>query len=61
MIMSQLILQLLEQKIHFHAFGFLNIDFTLLYTIAASVTTYLVILIQFHLNEVSEGASMSFS
>lgn len=49
--MNHFSLQLLHQKIQFTAFGFINIDFTLLYAIAATVTTYLVILIQFHLNE----------
>lgn len=51
--MNHFSLQLLHQKIQFTAFGFINIDFTLLYAIAATVTTYLVILIQFHLSEMS--------
>lgn len=44
-------LQLLHQKIQFSAFGFFNLDFTLLYTFAASITTYLVVLIQFYISE----------
>lgn len=61
MLMSQFSLQLLHQKIQFHAFGFFNIDFTLLYAIAATVTTYLVILIQFHLSEEYKGTEMKFT
>lgn len=49
--MSQFSLQLLHQKIQYTAFGFVNIDFTLLYGMAATATTYLVILIQFHQSE----------
>lgn len=48
---GQFSLQLLHQKIQFTAFGFFNIDFTLLYTTIASITTYLVILIQFYISE----------
>lgn len=44
-------LQLLHQKVQFTAFGFFAIDFTLLYSIIAAITTYLVILIQFHFSE----------
>lgn len=61
MFMSQFSLQLLHQKIHFHAFGFFDIDFTLLFAIAATVTTYLVILIQFHLSEQTKGTETSFN
>ncbi|KAG5670381.1 hypothetical protein PVAND_000651 [Polypedilum vanderplanki] len=59
--MSHFNLQLLQQKIQFHAFGFFNIDFTLLFAIAATVTTYLVILIQFHLSEKYKGTEMTFT
>ncbi|CAD7086682.1 unnamed protein product [Hermetia illucens] len=43
-------LQLLHQRIAFNALGFFNIDLNLLYTIAGTTTTYLIILIQFYLN-----------
>ncbi|XP_023717531.1 putative gustatory receptor 28a isoform X3 [Cryptotermes secundus] len=43
-------LQLLHRKVHFTAFGFFPLDFTLLYSITGAVTTYLVILIQFQLS-----------
>ncbi|KAJ9599140.1 hypothetical protein L9F63_010408, partial [Diploptera punctata] len=42
-------LQLLHRKVQFTACGFFPLDFTLLYSIIGAVTTYLVILIQFHL------------
>jgi hypothetical protein len=61
MFMSQFSLQLLNQKIQFHAFGCFDIDFTLLFAIAATVTTYLVILIQFHLSEENKGTEMTFT
>jgi gustatory receptor len=51
--LEQFSLQLLHQKIQFTAFGFFNLDFTLLYTIVAAITTYLVILIQFYNGEKS--------
>lgn len=50
-------LQLLHQKIQFTAFGFFAIDFTLLYSIIAAITTYLVILIQFHVSELDTSAA----
>lgn len=40
-------LQLLHRKLHFSACGFFPIDFTLLYSMAGSVTTNLVILLQY--------------
>lgn len=39
--------QLLHRKLRFSACGFFSIDFTLLYSMAGSVTTYLVILLQY--------------
>lgn len=48
--MEQFSLQLLNQKIHFTAFGFFTIDYSLLFTIIAAITTYLIVLIQFHIN-----------
>ncbi|CAO1403088.1 unnamed protein product [Diamesa hyperborea] len=48
---EQFSLQLLHQKLIFSAFGFFNVDFTLLFTIAGATTTYLIILIQFHMSE----------
>jgi hypothetical protein len=39
--------QLLQRKMKFTAFGFLNIDYSLLFTIIGGVTTFLVIAIQF--------------
>lgn len=59
--MSHFSIQLLLQKIQFNAFGFFTIDFSLLYAIAATVTTYLVILIQFYLNEKSKGTETNFN
>ncbi|CRL02091.1 CLUMA_CG015588, isoform A [Clunio marinus] len=47
---EQFSLQLLHQKIQFNAFGFFNLDLSLLYTIVAAITTYLVILIQFYIS-----------
>jgi hypothetical protein len=40
--------QLLHRKLHFSACGFFPIDFTLLYSMAGSVTTYLIILLQYN-------------
>ncbi|XP_044731175.1 putative gustatory receptor 28b [Chrysoperla carnea] len=42
-------LQLMHQSISITAFGFFNVDCTLLQTIVGAVTTYLIILIQFDL------------
>lgn len=58
---SHFSIQLLQQKINFHAFGFFSIDFSLLYAISATVTTYLVILIQFYLSERSKGSETDFN
>ncbi|XP_021942396.1 uncharacterized protein LOC110841299 [Zootermopsis nevadensis] len=41
-------LQLVHRKVEFTACGFFPINFSLLYSIVGAVTTYLVILIQFH-------------
>ncbi|XP_017086750.1 putative gustatory receptor 2a isoform X1 [Drosophila eugracilis] len=48
---TQFSLQLLHQRLHFSAAGFFNVDCTLLYTIVGATTTYLIILIQFHMSE----------
>jgi hypothetical protein len=40
--------QLLHRKVRFTACGFFPIDFTLLYSMAGSVTTYLIILLQYN-------------
>lgn len=40
--------QLLHRKVRFTACGFFPIDFTLLYNMAGSVTTYLIILLQYN-------------
>ena len=61
MLMSQFSIQLLNQKISFRAFEFFSIDCTLLYAIAATVTTYLVILIQFYLSEENKGTETKFN
>lgn len=53
--LEQFSLQLLIQKIQFTAFGFFSIDYSLLMTIVAAITTYLIVLIQFHIN--SDAAS----
>ncbi|XP_013115193.1 putative gustatory receptor 2a [Stomoxys calcitrans] len=50
-VIQQFSLQLLHQKMAITAAGFFNIDCSLLYTIVGSTTTYLIILIQFHLSE----------
>ncbi|XP_017474702.1 PREDICTED: putative gustatory receptor 2a [Rhagoletis zephyria] len=50
-VIEQFSLQLLHQKLAFSAAGFFDINCTLLYTIAGATTTYLIILIQFHMNE----------
>ncbi|KAJ9580296.1 hypothetical protein L9F63_004058 [Diploptera punctata] len=39
--------QLLQRKVKFSAFGFLNLDYSLLFTIIGGVTTYLVIAMQY--------------
>ncbi|KAJ4433311.1 hypothetical protein ANN_15570 [Periplaneta americana] len=39
--------QLLQRKMKFTAFGFLNLDYSLLFTIIGGVTTYLVIAMQY--------------
>ncbi|XP_037725844.1 putative gustatory receptor 2a isoform X1 [Drosophila subpulchrella] len=52
---TQFSLQLLHQRLHFSAAGFFNVDCTLLYTIVGATTTYLIILIQFHMSESSMG------
>uniref|UniRef100_A0A336KB81 Gustatory receptor n=1 Tax=Culicoides sonorensis TaxID=179676 RepID=A0A336KB81_CULSO len=48
MVIQQFSLQLLHQKIKFTAYGFFNIDFSLLFTMISASTTYLVIIIQMH-------------
>jgi gustatory receptor len=48
--MEQFSIQLLHQKIQFAAFGFFQINFSLLMSIIAAITTYLVVLIQFRMN-----------
>ncbi|XP_075156406.1 gustatory receptor 2a [Haematobia irritans] len=50
-VIQQFSLQLLHQKMGITAAGFFNIDCSLLYTIVGATTTYLIILIQFHMNE----------
>ncbi|XP_049853046.1 gustatory receptor for sugar taste 43a-like [Schistocerca gregaria] len=40
-------MQLIHRNVEFSAFGFCNLDFPLIASIAGAVTTYLVILIQF--------------
>uniref|UniRef100_A0A1I8MVH4 Gustatory receptor n=1 Tax=Musca domestica TaxID=7370 RepID=A0A1I8MVH4_MUSDO len=50
-VIQQFSLQLLHQKIIITAAGFFTIDCSLLYAIVGATTTYLIILIQFHLNE----------
>ncbi|XP_073828631.1 gustatory receptor 2a [Musca autumnalis] len=54
-VIQQFSLQLLHQKIIITAAGFFTIDCSLLYTIVGATTTYLIILIQFHLNEELES------
>ncbi|XP_022223182.2 putative gustatory receptor 2a [Drosophila obscura] len=58
-LITQFSLQLLHQKLYFSAAGFFNVDNTLLYTIVGATTTYLIILIQFHMSEssMSNGSS----
>ncbi|XP_020806173.1 putative gustatory receptor 2a [Drosophila serrata] len=55
-LITQFSLQLLHQRLHFSAAGFFNVDCTLLYTIVGATTTYLIILIQFHMSESSNGS-----
>ncbi|XP_011194022.2 putative gustatory receptor 2a [Zeugodacus cucurbitae] len=50
-VIEQFSLQLLHQKLAFSAAGFFDINCSLLYTIAGATTTYLIILIQFHMSE----------
>ncbi|XP_070063512.1 putative gustatory receptor 2a isoform X1 [Drosophila virilis] len=50
-LITQFSLQLLHQRLHFSAAGFFDVDCTLLYTIVGATTTYLIILIQFHMSE----------
>jgi hypothetical protein len=45
--------QLLHRKLRFSACGFFPIDFTLLYSMAGSVTTYLIILLQYNGEDMS--------
>ncbi|KAH8397932.1 hypothetical protein KR222_006668 [Zaprionus bogoriensis] len=52
-LITQFSLQLLHQRLCFSAAGFFNVDCTLLYTIVGATTTYLIILIQFHMSEIS--------
>ncbi|XP_055600916.1 putative gustatory receptor 28a [Uranotaenia lowii] len=44
-------LQLTHRKVAFTAYGFFNLDFTLLFTLTGAATTYLVILVQFTLSK----------
>jgi gustatory receptor len=39
--------QLLQRKMKFNAFGFLSLDYSLLFTILGDVTTYLVVAMQY--------------
>ncbi|XP_017112296.1 putative gustatory receptor 2a [Drosophila elegans] len=55
-LITQFSLQLLHQRLHFSAAGFFNVDCTLLYTIVGATTTYLIILIQFHMSESTMGS-----
>ncbi|XP_049310814.1 putative gustatory receptor 2a [Bactrocera dorsalis] len=50
-VIEQFSLQLLHQKLAFSAAGFFDINCSLLYTIAGATTTYLIILIQFHMSD----------
>ncbi|KAH8284291.1 hypothetical protein KR044_006933 [Drosophila immigrans] len=52
-LITQFSLQLLHQRLCFSAAGFFSVDCTLLYTIVGATTTYLIILIQFHMSEIS--------
>ncbi|EDV92377.1 putative gustatory receptor 2a [Drosophila grimshawi] len=58
-LITQFSLQLLHQRLQFSAAGFFNVDCTLLYTIVGATTTYLIILIQFHMSESSNRGSAS--
>ncbi|KAL9702578.1 hypothetical protein quinque_006096 [Culex quinquefasciatus] len=49
--LAQLSLQLTHRKVSFTAHGFFKLDFTLLFTLVGAATTYLVILVQFTLNQ----------
>ncbi|XP_030379682.1 putative gustatory receptor 2a [Scaptodrosophila lebanonensis] len=50
-LVTQFSLQLVHQRLTFSAAGFFTVDCTLLYTIVGATTTYLIILIQFHMSE----------
>ncbi|XP_058447184.1 putative gustatory receptor 28b [Malaya genurostris] len=49
--LANLSMQLTHRKVMFTAYGFFNLDFTLLFTLIGAATTYLVILVQFTLNQ----------
>ncbi|XP_062551278.1 putative gustatory receptor 28a isoform X2 [Armigeres subalbatus] len=49
--LTNLSLQLNHRKVAFTAYGFFKLDFTLLFTLVGAATTYLVILVQFSLNQ----------
>ncbi|XP_055543511.1 putative gustatory receptor 28b isoform X2 [Wyeomyia smithii] len=49
--LSNLSLQLTHRKVSFTAYGLFNLDFTLLFTLTGAATTYLVILVQFTINQ----------
>ncbi|XP_053691877.1 putative gustatory receptor 28a [Sabethes cyaneus] len=49
--LSNLSLQLTHRKVAFTAYGLFNLDFTLLFTLTGAATTYLVILVQFTINQ----------
>ncbi|XP_058816596.1 putative gustatory receptor 28b [Topomyia yanbarensis] len=49
--LAHLSMQLTHRKIMFTAYGFFNLDFTLLFTLVGAATTYLIILVQFTLNQ----------
>ncbi|XP_023174419.2 putative gustatory receptor 2a isoform X2 [Drosophila hydei] len=58
-LITQFSLQLLHQRLHFSAAGFFDVNCTLLYTIVGATTTYLIILIQFHMSESSLSSGSS--
>ncbi|XP_065084333.1 putative gustatory receptor 28a [Ochlerotatus camptorhynchus] len=49
--LTNLSLQMSHRKVAFTAYGFFKLDFTLLFTLVGAATTYLVILVQFSLNQ----------
>ncbi|XP_029724995.2 putative gustatory receptor 28b isoform X2 [Aedes albopictus] len=49
--LTNLSLQMTHRKVAFTAYGFFKLDFTLLFTLVGAATTYLVILVQFSLNQ----------